>query len=111
MRTIKQIRRDNLQYLVRTRYNSVPNRLAKDAGVHQIQISRVLAEGPSRRELGDKLARAIEEGAGLERGWLDQEHAAAEQIISKISNLSAEQKQAIEGLVDQLLATADKSTD
>jgi len=111
MRTIKQIRRDNLEYLVRTRYNAVPNRLAKACGVHQIQISRILAEGESRRDLGDKLARTIEAGAGLENGWLDQEHAAAEQIISKISSLSAEQKEAIESLVDQLLATANQSTD
>jgi len=104
MRTIKDIRRDNLEYLIRTRYAGVPNRLANAAGVHQNQIARVL-KGPVPRGLGDKLARAIEAASGLETGWLDCEHATAEQIIEKINLLSPDQKEVIEKLVDQLLSS------
>lgn len=109
MRTIKEIRRENLRYLLNSRYGGVANRLATAADIHQNQISRVLADGPSRRDLGSVLARSIEKAAGLEPGWLDQEHAAAEQILGKISQLNEDQRHAIELLVDQLLRARHQS--
>jgi hypothetical protein len=105
MRTIKAIRRDNLIYVLNTRYDGVPNRLALAAGVAQNQISRVLTDGPSRRDLGSKLARKIEKASGLPTGWLDNDHAISEEIMGKLSQLTPEQKKTIEDLVDQLLTS------
>lgn len=103
MRTIKDIRRSNLEYVINTRYSGIANRLAVDAGLHQAQIARVFLTGDSRRDIGDKLARKIEAGANLPEGWLDQEHAAADAILAKLSQLDVEQRKAVESLIDQLL--------
>lgn len=109
MRTTKEIRRKNLRYLLNSRYGGVPNRLAKVVGVHQNQISRVVTDGPSRRDLGSKLARTIEKATGLDTGWLDNEHAAAEQVLSKMSRLTPAQRGVVEQLVDQLLESQASS--
>lgn len=103
-RTATQIRKDNLAYIVDTRFNGIPNRLAAHIGVRQPQISRVL---DGTRGCGDKLARAIEDGCGLNRGWLDSPHAAGNSVLEKIHQLDPDDRAAIELLVDRLLSAKD----
>jgi len=77
--------------------------MAKDTGIASMQIARVFLKTKNRREIGDKLARRIEEGAGLEPNWLDQDHAKADDLVARISSLDLQSRQAIEGLVDAML--------
>ena len=103
MRTIKAIRRDNLKYLISSRYKGIANRLAVEANIYQAQLARILSDGENRRDMGDKLARTIESAAGLPTGWLDQEHASSDDITKKLKMLTVEQRTAVESIVDQLL--------
>ena len=61
MRTSQEIRRENLRYLITTKYNGVANRMAKDTGIAQMQIARVFLKTKNSREVGEVLARRIEE--------------------------------------------------
>lgn len=103
MNTVKDIRRENLRYIVNTRYNGVVNRLAKDVGMHQAQVARVFVNGSTRRDMSDKMARALEEKIGLERGWLDQEHAKVDDLSARFSQLSLEQRRVVSDLLNHLL--------
>ena len=103
MRTVKEIRRANLKYVVDSRYNGIVNRLATACGLHNTQLARVLATGKSRRDLGDKMARLVEETVGLPAGWLDQEHAATDELGGKIAQLDTQSRLAVEAVVDTLL--------
>ena len=106
MRSIRDIRKDNLKYIIDTRFSGVVNRTARAIGVQQSQIARVFAKGEYRRNVGDGLARKIEEALSLEDGWLDQEHAASDAISIKLGHLNHAQRTAVMSIVDEFIATS-----
>ena len=103
MRTIAEIRRSNLQYIIDSRFNGVVNRLATACGVHNTQIARVVASGKSQRNMGDKMARLIEKTVCLTEGWMDQQHAAGDALSAKIALLDTKSRLALETVIDCLL--------
>ena len=106
MRSIRDIRKDNLKYIIDTRFSGVVNRTARAIGVQQSQIARVFAKGEYRRNVGDNLARRIEMSLNLEEGWLDQEHASADALSVKLSHLEHGQRAAVEAIIDQFIASS-----
>lgn len=108
MLTIADIRRQNLEALVR-RFGSASAIVAAAAerGVelHPVYISQIRNATPLRRKdgtagpprgMGDEMAREIEAGLGLERGWMDNVHRAsdvlAQQLLDLYEQLSLEGK-------------------
>ena len=103
MRTSADIRRENLRYLIDTKFQGVKNRLANHVGVAHMQIARIFHAGETARNVGDKLARKIEAGCGLETGWLDQDHAQSDDIMQKFNSLDVEGQLAIKQMLDALV--------
>ena len=109
MRTAAETRRENLRYLVDTRFAGVNNRLAEYIGVDSMQISRVFHKKSSRRNVGDKLARQIEEKLELERGWLDADHAKVDDLMQMIAGLDAEGREAVKIMINALVRRQQQS--
>tara|TARA_E500000178_G_scaffold318673_1_gene340313 strand:+ start:579 stop:980 length:402 start_codon:yes stop_codon:yes gene_type:complete len=103
VRTAADIRRENLRYLIDTKFQGVRNRLAKHIGVTHMQIARIFHSGSSARNVGDRLARKIELGCELETGWLDQDHAKSDNIMQKFNSLDVEGQVAIRQMLDALV--------
>lgn len=103
MRTAADIRKENCKYILETQFQGVKNRMAKACDIPHMQIARIFFENEARRNCGDKLARRIETALGLELGWLDQDHAKTDLIMTKIATLNAEGRRAVEGVVDALI--------
>ena len=104
-KTVKEVRRDNLRHLVDTQYGGVMRRLAVAMHVQHIQLSRVFSRSEkSRRDIGDDLARKIEEVAGLPVGWMDHPHGGdADRIFEKLIRLDDRDQDAVEALIDSML--------
>ena len=103
MRTSADIRRENLRYLIDTKFQGVKNRLANHIGVTHMQIARIFHAGESARNVGDRLARKIEAGCDLATGWLDQDHAKTDDIMRKFNSLDVEGQVAIRQMLDALV--------
>ncbi len=78
MSTVKEIRRENLRYLVERHgtmkaLNEALGR--KDNTLTQILNSSVNTVNGIKKQMGDKLARTIEESLGLGYGWMDSDHS------------------------------------
>tara|TARA_R110000822_G_scaffold74848_7_gene179787 strand:+ start:75 stop:482 length:408 start_codon:yes stop_codon:yes gene_type:complete len=103
LRTSQEIRRENLKYLIATKYDGVANRMAKDTGISQMQIARVFLKTKNSREVGEVFARRIEKACGLEPGWLDQIHAQGDDIMGRMDMLDVADRKAVEGVIDAML--------
>ena len=103
MRTIKDIRRQNLRYVINARFGGVTNRMAKQTGIAQMQLARVFLNSSNRREMGERLARRIEKACQLEEGWIDQDHAKVDAIGVKLELLDVQSRMAVEAIIDALL--------
>lgn len=78
MRSVKEIRRENLQFLVE-KYGSM-KKLNEALGRKDNSLTQILNESVHsvygyKRTMGDKLARSIEEKLCLGYGWLDADHS------------------------------------
>lgn len=75
-----EIRRDNLEVLLRTRDRGAKQKLAEDLGVTPTQISHWLRDPriTGSRKISETQARAIENALGLEPGLLDVPNGAAD---------------------------------
>lgn len=108
MLTIADIRRQNLEALVK-RLGSASALVAAAAergvDLHPVYISQIRNATPLKRKdgtvgpprgMGDDMARDIELGLGLERGWMDNIHAAhdvlGQQLLLLYERLSLEGK-------------------
>lgn len=68
-------RRTNLQLIVRDRFQGNQTAAAREAGVHPNHFNCLVSENVKAvRNLGETLARKIEQGLALEAGWLDMPH-------------------------------------
>ena len=108
MKTVQRTRKDNLKYIIDTRFSGVVNRTARAIGVQQSQIARVYAKGEYRRNVGDNLARRIETALNLPEGWLDTEHAGSDKLSNKMDFLDRAQRSAVEAIIDQLIAASER---
>lgn len=109
MRTVQEIREENLRYIISMKYGGVPNRMATATGIPQMQIARVFLKTKNKRNIGEVLARRIEERCGLETGWMDQDHAIIDDIAAKMSTLPLKKRQAVESIIDAMLADGAES--
>lgn len=115
MRTVEEIRLDNLNALVRE-FGSIA-KLAKKAGTPPNYISQIRKRVPSKtgnpRDVGSDLARKLEEGCSKERGWMDHDHSM-ENLISaeNVVNLTAKQNlPPYETLLFELVTVAKNMSD
>lgn len=77
MKTIAEIRRDNLALLT-TEFGS-QDKVAELADTSSVYLSQIRNEAPDAktgklRQMGDPMARKIEIGCAKERGWMDHPH-------------------------------------
>lgn len=79
MRSIYDLRRDNLRELTRTWGG--PTSLAKKLGHANGSYLAQLAGPHPSREISEKVAREFEVKLGLPLGWLDQEHNGAPRAL------------------------------
>ena len=71
----KEIRRLNLRALIDTQYDGVDRRMAVALERQPNEISRVFSNNEkAKRNIGDNLARQIEQVCNKPRGWLDLTH-------------------------------------
>jgi hypothetical protein len=70
IKSIDDIRRDNLRFLVETRFAGNQSALARALNVQSNWISRLLGD----KRIGDRAARRIEQACGKPRNWLDVWH-------------------------------------
>lgn len=90
MISIKEIRRNNLQRLVERhesmkRLNEVLDR--KDNVLTQIMNQSINSSTGKPKQMGDKLARSLEEKLDLGFGWMDQDHSEEPQDSKNIITL------------------------
>lgn len=98
---ISEIRRENLRTLIRDRANGSVGAFARIAGFESPTIlSQVSGKSPSRN-IGSNLARRIERGLKLSRGWLDTDHSAPTDL-SGLPTDRAERARKVVQLLDQL---------
>ncbi len=78
MKSIYEIRRDNLQRLIDDRYSGVLRRMATDVSMADTSLHRVIKR---HRNMGDSLARKIEEHLNLDDYWMDNAHPPTREAI------------------------------
>ena len=76
---VHQTRRANLRWLIENECEGVAANLARTLGIQATQLSRIFSENARhRRNIGARLARAIEQATSKRRGWMDEPHVAPE---------------------------------
>lgn len=73
IKSIAEIRRENLRFLLDTRFAGNQSALARSLNVEANYISRVLNPG-SGKIIGNRAARRFEQACGQPRNWLDVWH-------------------------------------
>lgn len=76
MKSIRDIRRDNLVYILEKYYEGKQNRLAEKLQCAPNVISRYLSSSDlkSHRDISDPIARKIEDITRLPKCWMDSDH-------------------------------------
>ena len=111
MRTVGEIRRNNLEELIRQHGSlaELNDKLAlprTDATLSQIRNQSLSSRG-KRRSMGDELARRIESALGLEVGWMDNTHYPADDRHSRIQHALAVMEHMQDWQVDQAIKILD----
>lgn len=102
-KTAAEIRRENLVRVINAHFGGVAARLAEKLGVPLPQIARLTSDAASRRNIGDSLARDIEQAVGLDRGWMDAPHDGGDDVYERFKSLSAKDRETIKTLIDSFL--------
>lgn len=86
---IKQVRYKNARYLLKNQALGVTN-FADKIGRSQSQTSAYIAERPTKN-IGDKMARLIENAFDMPYGWLDERHKETElyNSVGEVKSVSA----------------------
>lgn len=80
---IHDIRRVNYRRLLAEKFDNMPSRLADKLKISRATLSRIFSSNKeARRNIGNNMARDIEQAARKPRGWLDMPH---DDILSKVS--------------------------
>jgi hypothetical protein len=111
MKTVGEIRRDNLEQLIRQHGSlaELNDKLAltrTDATLSQIRNQSLSSRG-KRRSMGDELARRIERALGLEAGWMDNVHYATDDRQLRIQHALAVMESMEDWQVDQAIKILD----
>ena len=78
---IHETRRANLRWLIENQYGGVAADLGKDLRIQPSQLSRIFSSNPkNQRNMGTKLARAIELVTRQPTGWMDAPHRFNEEM-------------------------------
>ena len=86
---VHQTRRANLRWLIENECEGVAANLARTLGIQATQLSRIFSENARhRRNIGARLARAIEQATSKRRGWMDEPHVAPEAFSPGASKTS-----------------------
>lgn len=86
MEKLHTIRKQNLQDLVLRKFAGNKSALARAADVHHNHINLLLSSNDvHRRNMGEELARRIEQTLGLPPLWLDQDHSGDEVVTQQIA--------------------------
>lgn len=77
MKTVSEIRLDNLELLIADL--GTQERVAEAGGTSSVYLSQIKNRTPDKktgkpRQMGDDMARKLEEGCKKERGWMDNIH-------------------------------------
>jgi SOS-response transcriptional repressor LexA len=82
LKSIHDTRRENLRALIDRRFGGSQTQLAQAVGLGQPSfVSRLLTENEgTRKNIGNRLARRVEEALGLSPNWLDTPDAAAQGV-------------------------------
>lgn len=83
---IYDLRKENLQKLIAQRYDGVIKKLCTDMGVAHNTIWRLVADSKHSRNIGEDLARRIEEATGVPSGYLDLNEA--DQVDAEVSDMA-----------------------
>ena len=111
MKNIYEIRRENLSFLIEqyesiAKLNEVLGRRRNDSTLSQIRNQIKVTGRETARNMGTKLARAIEEKLNLGRGWMDQEH---EEIQAEKDIRNTKFKENIDTLIPLLSSVPEGS--
>ncbi len=93
MKTVEEIRRENLQILIDGYTSGNATKFGDIVGRSQSQISNLLKHV---REIGSALARDIEIELNLERGWMDHDHGEKAPLYATNDPLIARAMQIME---------------
>lgn len=81
MEAMFETRRENLRRLVMDKFEGNRAALSRAAEVHPNHVNLLLSDNPDhRRNMGENLARKIEERLGLALGYMDQVHGHGVEI-------------------------------
>jgi hypothetical protein len=88
VRTIDSIRLDNLNALVREAGSLIA--VADAAGTSSVYLSQIRSRAINQktgkpREMGNKMARRLEEATGKPVGWMDEDHATADSTSLRVA--------------------------
>jgi hypothetical protein len=84
-----EVRRQNLISLIRDSYEGNRAAFCRATGKNPNLINLVLTNNPDyRRNIGEKLARDIEQRAGIASGWLDSPHGIGARHVTRIPVLT-----------------------
>ncbi|CCJ88707.1 helix-turn-helix transcriptional regulator [Cronobacter sakazakii] len=83
MKSIHEIRRENLKEILRRYFDGKQIRLAERLEIQQNLVSRWES---GAKNIGDKVARRIEEAARVESHWLDVDHQLANMLENQESD-------------------------
>ncbi len=108
MKTIAEIRKENLAAVIKSHWGGKASRLAAKLNCEKTTLSRIFSTTKTRRDMGGPLARRIEKASGLDSGWMDTPHddkPAQERdycvvIAEKIRDLSDDDRQMIEKMIE-----------
>lgn len=114
MKTVSEIRRENLVFLIEmygsiAKLNLVLGRGRKDGTLSQIKNRAINSASGAKRNMGNVLAREIEKKLNLELGWMDEEHPE-KLAIKEINNKVFKQNKAVLiPLLDEIPVDSDIS--
>lgn len=82
MKTVDEIRLENLMLLIFEK--GTQEAVAEAGGTSSVYLSQIKNRTPDKktgkpRQMGDDMARKLEEGCVKERGWMDNVHALSKQ--------------------------------
>ena len=93
---IKDVRRINLEFIVETVFDGNRAGLARAMDISPSTLYRVVTEGKDKRNIGDAMARSIEQAAKKPVDWLDQRHNQTGEVIDEVVTLSLDNKAFLE---------------
>lgn len=108
MKTIEEIRNENLKLLLKEKFEGKQVRFAEAIGMARSLVSRMVRDDVYyHKPMGSDVARKIEHELFLPRGWMDNAQVQGDGLAESIANLSNHQQLLIANLVEELEKNPD----